>query len=229
VSGFAGGGSVARGVTSQSVLEHRKHSLGRASSALAPPVMRFSAPGTRSLGGRTWTKVSPMRIAIPTHPESETVERFGHDFPILLVDLVDGAAPKSSVLQTPPGGCCGSQARSIEGTDLLICAGLGEGAARHLEALGVGIAVVPEGLGINAAIEELGRRGWTSREAPVVSADAPSSCGGHSHDGAHEGEGHGHGGCGGKGACGGHSHDGAAHGEKGHGHGTCGGHGHGHS
>jgi predicted Fe-Mo cluster-binding NifX family protein len=92
-----------------------------------------------------------MLIAISTHPESKLVERFGHDFPVLLLEMEAHQVRTSRVLE-PQSGCCRTLAERLKGADVLICAGVGPGAARHLQDFGVAIALAPQGVAVEAAL-----------------------------------------------------------------------------
>lgn len=124
-----------------------------------------------------------MLIAISAHPESQQVERFGHEFPILLLDI-DGMELRSSRQLAPQAGCCGTLARRLVGADVLICTGLGQGAARHLHEIGVDVAVVPEGVAVTAALAS-----WTTQALQPGGAQPTDCHGGASHGcGGHDGE-----------------------------------------
>jgi predicted Fe-Mo cluster-binding NifX family protein len=144
-----------------------------------------------------------MRIAIATHPESLEVERFGHEYPILLHEVEDMEL-KNTQLVPAQGGCCGSLAQRLASADVVICTAIGEGAANHLRELGVAVAVVPEGVPSATAIAA-----WITQTLEAGDFEA-SPCHGHSdghgcgchqaHEQAphHEATGH-HCGCDGKG------------------------------
>ncbi len=158
-----------------------------------------------------------MIVAVAAHPESRQVERFGHDFPVVLFEF-EGEAVREKGTIPPQAGCCRTLVNQLEGASILICTGLGQGAARHLREREIGVALVPEGVELTDALEALSRQVLQGSEAVA------SSCcgGGHGHDHAS------HGGCG----CGGHGHDhheepAEAHAGGGCGCGSHGGHGHG--
>lgn len=93
-----------------------------------------------------------MLIAISTNSDSQQVERFGHDFPVLLLD-VEAETVQSTRQLEPQSGCCKTLAKRLDGAAVLLCTGVGQGAARHLSDLGVAVAVVPEGVTVQAAME----------------------------------------------------------------------------
>lgn len=128
---------------------------------------------------------STMIIAISAHPESMQVERFGHDFPVLLLE-VEGQEVRSTRQLAPQAGCCGTLAKRLDGASVLICTGLGQGAARHLKNLGVDVAVVPDGVPLADALAM-----WTSQTLQTGTAE-PTACHDHSEDASHSaGCGHG--------------------------------------
>ena len=163
-----------------------------------------------------------MIVAISAHPESKQVVRFGHEFPVLLVDI-DAQEVRGTQTLEPQSGCCRTLAERLKAADILLCTGVGQGAARHLNDLGISIATVPEGVDVSVALSVLMRQ--------LLSEDDVESgcCGDHGCGGGHEHPGDSHSG---HGCCG---HDEAHHGcgcgnesqgdsESGHGCG-CGGHG----
>jgi predicted Fe-Mo cluster-binding NifX family protein len=117
-----------------------------------------------------------MIIAISTHPETHCVERFGHEMPIVMLDVED-AQLKSSRQLEQEGGCCRTLAQRIKDADILLCTGIGQGAARHLRDFGVQVALVPEGTNVADAL--------TALEAQALESGnvQPSTCQGH-HEGA---------------------------------------------
>jgi predicted Fe-Mo cluster-binding NifX family protein len=143
-----------------------------------------------------------MIVAIATHPESQNVERFGHDFPVLLLDI-EGQELRGTQLLEPQDGCCRHLAARLKGADVLICTGLGQGAAKHLKDFGVDVAVVPEGVPASAALAT-----WSAQTLDPSAAES-SACGGHGATGhacgcgGHERDHGNNAGCG----CGGHERD----------------------
>jgi len=119
-----------------------------------------------------------MLVAIAAHPEHETVERFGHDFPVLLIEVA-GNEVKSTRPLVHEGGCCRTLVARLDGVDLLICTGLGPGAARHLTEMGVAVTTVSEGTSVAVALASA-LQGTCSTDTVV-----PSGCSGHQHH--HEG------------------------------------------
>ncbi len=118
-----------------------------------------------------------MLVAIATHPEHETVKRFGHDFPVLMIEINEDRVQSTRSL-VHEGGCCRTLVARLAGVDLLMCTGLGPGAARHLSEMGVAVATVAEGTSVSTALTSALQQTWPTG---VVE---PSGCGGH--QGHHE-------------------------------------------
>jgi predicted Fe-Mo cluster-binding NifX family protein len=111
-------------------------------------------------------------IAVSTNSDSQMVERFGHDFQILLLS-VDGQEITKTEVLAPQAGCCRGLAQRIKGAEVLLCTGMGQGAARHLKDFGVDVAVVPEGVRVTTAITA-----WTAKTLPTGTAE-PTACNHH--------------------------------------------------
>lgn len=141
-----------------------------------------------------------MLIAISTHPNSQLVERFGHDFPVFLLE-VESQQVRATKRLEPQSGCCRTLAERLKGADVLICAGVGAGAARHLQDFGVAVALAPEGATVEAALTSFLNQSLRTGDVQPTECGGPADAAhGCCHDAAPDGNTASHNcGCGGHG------------------------------
>lgn len=124
-------------------------------------------------------------IAVATSPDGQQVARFGHDFPLVAIDVAGVSTRRQAE------GCCGNLAKAVADCELVICTAIGAGAAGHLAQAGVRLAIVPEGTLVEAAVA-------LYRCGRLPTGGEPSAC--DHRPGADHGHDHGHnaasGGCG---------------------------------
>lgn len=125
-----------------------------------------------------------MKIAVCCTPGGSTLGPFGRGSEVSIWD-VEGKAVMNRQLVPQQGGCCGGLARSVLGVDVVLCAGIGQGALNHLVEQHTPVAMPVEG----SADAEAAVRLWLSGAYDRFNATA-GECG---HPGGSCGAGeHGH-------------------------------------